>query len=430
METISTQMGSATQIAADVRAGRRTSREIVDGCLARIAAKDAQINAFQTVLASSARAEADALALREDLASLPLAGVPVAVKDNIDVAGVATRHGSAATLAKPAATDDELVRRLRAAGAIIVGTTRMPELAIWGFTDSAAFGETLNPRDLSRNSGGSTGGGAAAVAAGMAAVALGSDGGGSLRIPAANCGVVGFKPARGIVPLAGGAADHWFGCTAYGPITTVADDIPPVMSVLSGEPVPPKPVGALRIAVSLKAPSPLGPPDSAARDAVTKAVASVRAAGHTVTKANPPYPATLVNRWVEHWLAGVAVDAERLGLDLNKCEPRTQAVIKRGQRVRRRGRPDGTAALAWCTKALDWFDSYDVLITPVVSRPAPQVGWARHAGYWRAYLASARGIPFTPAWNFAGFPAMAVGSVQLICRPGAEAALYSLAASL
>src|SRR5689334_5145603 len=218
------RMLEATEIAAQVRAGRLSPRQVVEQCLARIAEADPAIGAFQVVAAEAARRAADALAERADLDTLPLAGVPVAVKDNLDVAGLPTRHGSAATPATPATEDDVLVRRLRAAGAVVVGKTRMPELAIWPFTESSAFGGTRNPRDLSRNAGGSTGGGAAAVAAGLVPLALGSDGGGSLRIPAANCGVVGLKPARGTVPLAGGAVDHWYGCTAYGPIAaTVAD---------------------------------------------------------------------------------------------------------------------------------------------------------------------------------------------------------------
>src|SRR5438445_9645403 len=144
----------------------------------------------------------------------PLAGVPVAVKDNVDVAGLPTRHGSAATPDRPAGADDELVRRLRTAGCVVLGKTRMPELAIWPFTESAAFGVTRNPWSPEHTAGGSSGGSAVAVATRMAALALGSDGGGSLRIPAACCGVFGFKPAPGLVPLARRAECHWIGLYA------------------------------------------------------------------------------------------------------------------------------------------------------------------------------------------------------------------------
>ena len=122
---------TAVEIAADVHTGRRSPQDVVETSLARIDALDPRLGAFQVVATEAARAEAAALSARTDLASLPLAGVPVAIKDNIDVAGLPTRHGSAATSTEPAAADDELVRRLRAAGAIVVGKTRMPELSIW-----------------------------------------------------------------------------------------------------------------------------------------------------------------------------------------------------------------------------------------------------------------------------------------------------------
>ena len=157
---------TAAEIAADVHAGRRSPQDVVETSLARIDALDPQLGAFQVVATEAARAEAAALSARTDLASLPLAGVPVAIKDNIDVAGLPTRHGSAATSMEPAAADDELVRRLGAAGAIVVGKTRMPELSIWAVTESTAMGGTRNPLDPSRNAGGSTGGGAAAVVSG------------------------------------------------------------------------------------------------------------------------------------------------------------------------------------------------------------------------------------------------------------------------
>ena len=121
-----------------------------------------------------------------------------------------------ATGARSPAADDELVRRLRAAGAIVIGKTQLCELAIWPFTETEGVGETRNPWDASRTPGGSSGGAAAAVAARMVPIALGSDGGGSIRIPAACCGVFGIKPTPGLVPLPAAFSDHWFGCTAFG----------------------------------------------------------------------------------------------------------------------------------------------------------------------------------------------------------------------
>src|SRR5664279_2164437 len=189
---------------------------------------------------------------------LPLAGVPVAVKDNIAVAGEQVRHGSDATCSDPAVTDDELVGRLRRAGAVVVGITRMPELAAWAFTSSTAFGVTRNPWNPDLDPGGSTGGGAVAVASGMAALALGTDGGGSLRVPAAYCGVVGVKPGRGEVPLPDGLQEHWYGLSVAGPIARTAADAALALAVLRNQQptVLERAPGALRIAVSRRSPVP------------------------------------------------------------------------------------------------------------------------------------------------------------------------------
>ena len=191
----------AREMASLVRDRLISPVELIGAHLERIAASDPAIRAFQVVRADKALAEAAALAERTDLADLPLAGVPVAVKDNVDVAGEPTRMGSAATSQAAAEADDELVSRLRAAGCVVIGKTQLPELAIWPFTEPAVAAATRNPWNRSRTPGGSTGGGAAAVAAGMAALALGSDGGGSIRIPAACCGLFGLKPSPGLVPL-------------------------------------------------------------------------------------------------------------------------------------------------------------------------------------------------------------------------------------
>jgi amidase len=432
---------TAIGIAADVRSGRRSAREVVDASLARIAAVDPEVGAFQVVDAAAARRDADALAAA-NRPDLPLAGVPVAIKDNVDVAGLPTRHGSGATSPEPRPADDELVARLRQAGAVVVGKTRLPELAIWGFTESRSHGGTRNPRDPARNAGGSTGGGIAAVAAGMVPIALGSDGGGSLRIPAANCGVVGFKPSRGAVPLPAGLEDHWFGCSVFGPAAATVADAALMLDVLAGrtdwrDPKPP--AGPLRIAVSTRSPSPIGRPDATARQAVARAADLARAAGHQVSKADPPYPLTLANIWVRRWLAGVATEVEILGLDVEALEPRTRSMVARGRRLRRRGLPRPDDARAFTDRLARWFESYDVMISPVIAHRAPPMGWARDIGYPRAYLNGARGVPYTQAWNVSGYPALSLpmggvarrpGAVQIVAAMHAEATVLSLACQL
>jgi amidase len=209
-----------------LRTGEVSSRELVDMFLRRIARLDPALSAFTVVLTDQARAAADdADVLRraggsdssDPSGSLPpLLGLPVAVKDNLDVAGVPTRYGTGSPEV-PARFDSEIVRRLRSAGCIVVGKTTMPELALF------PFGPARNPWDPTRTSGGSSSGSAAAVAAGLVPVATASDGGGSIRLPAALCGLVGLKPTPGLVPN-GPDAEHWYGLSAAGFLTrSVAD---------------------------------------------------------------------------------------------------------------------------------------------------------------------------------------------------------------
>jgi amidase len=430
----------AIDIARAVRERRVTPQEVIRAHLDRIAAADPLIRAFQAVRADGALADAEALGRRDDLASLSLAGVPVAVKDNIDVAGLPTRHGSAATAAVPAGQDDELVRRLRQAGCIPIGKTQMPELAIWPFTEPAAFPATRNPWDLSRTPGGSTGGGAAAVAAGMAALAIGSDGGGSIRIPAACCGIVGVKPGPGLVPLAGGPSQHWHGLTAFGPLARCAADAGAALSVMSGQngldlsTAAEPPWRPLRIAVSARHPSLGARVAPAVRASLEQAAELLRAAGHTVTWARPPYPATLGLRFSSRWLAGIAEDARDLRADA--LEARTQAMVRRGQRAAKRVRPASDDPFA--ARAAEWLGHYDALLTPTLARPAVPLGTWAGQGWVRAMLGVGNWLYTTP-WNLAGLPAASVpfGSdqglplgLQIVAPAGGEPAVLALAAQL
>jgi amidase len=213
MDTVEIAFAGIARQAELIAGGELSSRELVELCLGRIERTQPRLNAFRVVFAERALMEADQADARrgagdarmaqdgERLAQRPLLGVPIAVKDDIDVAGEVTAFGTNAHGA-PARADAEVVHRLRAAGAVIVGKTNVPELCIWPFTESATFGATRNPWDLQRAPGGSSGGSAAAVAAGLVGAALGSDGAGSIRIPAAWCGLFGLKPQRGRVPMA------------------------------------------------------------------------------------------------------------------------------------------------------------------------------------------------------------------------------------
>ncbi len=246
---------TVTGIAAAVRAGELTARDATEAALARIAERDPAIGAFQVVRTEAALREADGVDQRADRFSLPLAGVPIPIKDNVPVSGEPMRNGSLASDATPREFDHEIVRRLRRAGAVVVGLTRVPELCVFGATDSA-FGITRNPWQPAHTPGGSSGGAAAAVAAGMVPAAHGNDGMGSIRIPAACCGLVGIKAGLGVVP-SGLGNGSWFDMAENGPLATTVADTAAVLAVLAARPELAEIAepGALRVAVSTRSPS-------------------------------------------------------------------------------------------------------------------------------------------------------------------------------
>jgi amidase len=429
----------ATELAALVASGRADPVEIVAAALERIDAGRA-LGAFVLVRYERALAEADALARRPDLGRLPLAGVPVAVKDSMDVAGEPTRSGSRSTPPGPVPADGELVRRLRAAGAVVVGKTAMPELGIWPFTESDAHGVTRNPLDPARTPGGSTGGGAAAVAAGMVPVAVGSDGGGSVRIPAACCGLVGCKPGRGVVP--GPDPAPWFGLVEPGPLTTTVADAALVLDVLAGtttyrDPRPPD--RPLRIAVSTRAYVPGVRPAPGPVAAVEATAAVLARAGHAIVEADPPFPRSLPLTFHQRWLAGVADDTDggrRAGL-----EPRTRTQGRLGRALGRVAPVRAGHAEAWRAAAMAWFAAFDALLTPALGHPPGPVGASDGHGLARTLAVAIRFAPYTAPWNMAGLPSIAVPAPldpatglpvgALLTGPaGAERVLLGLAAQL
>lgn len=234
------RLTTVAALAADVAAKRTSARELTEAALARIEAVNPRVNAFVAVDAE--RALADAAALDERLAAGddvgPLAGIPIGVKDLEDAAGFRTTQGSVVYADSPIATTDSiLVERLKAAGCIVVGKTNTPELAWKADTDNRVFGRTANPWSLGRSAGGSSGGSAAAVAAGMVPMATGSDGGGSLRIPSALCGLSSLKCSLGRVPVGGANPPGWADLSSKGIITrTIRDQILALDSVIGPEP--------------------------------------------------------------------------------------------------------------------------------------------------------------------------------------------------
>ncbi len=430
---------TAVEMVAAVRRGEVSSRTLTEQALQRIEQLDGSIGAFQEVRPLQSLREADEVDARPDKASLPLAGLPIAIKDNVPVTGEPMRCGSAASDPRPQPADHEVVRRLRAAGAVVVGLTRVPELCVFGATDSV-FGMTRNPWNRTRTPGGSSGGSAAAVAAGLVAVAHGNDGMGSIRIPAACCGLVGLKPGRGVVPADLGNGS-WFDMAENGTLATTVDDCALVLSVLAARPELAAPIdaGRVRVAVSTRAPAPLAPVDRHWATAARETGALLGRAGHLVTTAEPPYGQLTTTSEIVRWVAGTELDA-RLLADRSQLEPRVRRHAALGRLALRLGFPHEQGRARWQRAAQGFFTDHDVLVTPGLAQsPIEAAEWGQR-GWLANILANVRYAPFAAPWNLAGFPAMAVPagmhpngmplSVQLVARPGAEAVLLAMARQL
>ena len=307
---------------------------MLDIYLDRIRRLDPRLRAYRVVLADTARQEAAAAQARLDAGErLPLLGVPIAIKDDVDVAGEVTTYGSAAY--GPAKTEDaEVVRRLRAAGAVIVGKTTVPEMMIWSFTETVEFGSTRNPWNTDYTPGGSSGGSGAAVAAGLAPMALGSDGMGSIRIPSTWCGLFGIKPQRDRVPLAphDGA---WNGLSVNGPMARTVEDAALFLDVTTTMPAPDggfvaaagRAPGRLRIALSTKLPPLLvARIGHAQRAAVQEAGELLRELGHDVIERDPDYPtSSIVGQALPRYFRGVYDDVSTLPHP-ERLEARTRGI--------------------------------------------------------------------------------------------------------
>jgi amidase len=430
-----------------VAAGEVSSRELLEVYLARIERHDTSLNAFRIVLAERARLEADqADARRGAGGERPLLGVPVAIKDDVDVAGELTAWGTDAQ-DQPARADAELVRRLREAGAVIIGKTNVPELTLWPFTETATFGVTRNPWDPQRTPGGSSGGSGAAVAAGLVGAAVGSDGAGSIRIPGAWCGLFGLKPQRDRVSTAP-RRRPWHGLSVFGALSRRVADTALFHDVQS-EPAErgaltqaaARPPGELRIAYSTRIPlGVVSRLDDDAHRALEETVELLRSLGHTVEQSDPDYGPNAIPLLLARYLRGVRDDAHSLEHP-ERLERRTRAIVRLGELItpallaRALAAEQGLAA-----RTARVFERHDVLLTPATASPPPRIGRLQGRGaLWTLNVVGGM-VPYNGVWNVTGQPAASVPAgfgfdglprgVQIVGRPHDEATVLALAAQL
>jgi amidase len=435
-----------------VRRRELRPRELVELSLRRIEATDPTLNAFRVTMAEQALAAADAMS---EVADKPLAGVPIAIKDDMPVAGQSVTRGSR-SFGPPEPADGEVVRRLRAAGAIPIGITNVPELMIFPWAASAANGVTRNPWNPARTPGGSSGGSAAAVAAGMVPCATGSDGGGSIRIPAACCGLVGMKPTRGRVSSLP-ARQGWLGLSTFGALARTVADSALLLDVIHGAlpgdayAAPPfdgsyvqaasTPPGRLRIATSRKL-----PPGFIARLSADQRGAWERMGGllselgHEVVERHPAYGLAGIE-FTQMWMRGIYEESANVP-DHSLLEPSTRQLVGAGRRLvsdRRREKLLVQRA-ARTARVLELWQEVDVLLMPVLASTAIAAEGAFGKPAPLAMDRASRFMPYNPLFNLTGQPSIALPagfgadglplSVQLVGRPGAEDLLYSLAGQI
>ncbi len=442
---------SAVELVRRTSAGEVTAVELVQAALERITERDPSLNAFSVVRRREALAEAAEVDARAERG--PLHGLPVAVKEELDVAGCVTTFGGRGN-STPAAADGEVVRRLRSAGAVVVGKTRMPEFGQWPFTESADGGITRNPWDPTRTPGGSSGGTAVAVSAGMVPVAIGGDGGGSIRVPSACCGLFGLKPQRGRVTTA--PMPHlWWSLGAVGPLTRTVADSALVYDVIRGT-LPtdrwsaPEPAtdfltaattepGRLRIGWLTRGSSPLVRQDPHQARVVEQYAAHLAALGHDVREVGGRLPDPTV-AFLPQFFGGMRAEADEVE-HRDRLEPRTRQAYRLGAWARRPMVERAIRAGERLATTVDerYFADLDVLLTPTLARRPPRVGVVS-GGVVRMTVRSLPMVDFCALWNITGHPAAAVpagvgddglpDSVQLVGRRGEETTLLSLAAQL
>ena len=378
-----------------VRSGKVEPIELVDAAIARIERVDPKLNAVIHPLFEKARASARS----ESLPDGPLRGVPFLVKDAVCHTAGDPFHAGMRFLKERgfvARDDTELARRFRAAGLVFVGRTNTPELAMSTTTEPLAYGPTLNPWNLGHSTGGSSGGSAAAVAAGLVPAAHANDMGGSIRIPASFCGLVGLKPTRARGTLAPHLAEYWGPLTHEHVLTRSVRDSAVILDAIAGPacgdpytaPAPLRPYaqevgaepGALRIGVLETPEGHTIHPDCA--DAVARAARDLEALGHRVEPiAIPTLAEVNAGPWI---MAGIARDLDRWSARLGEpireedVEPLNWSMAEAGRAMNARQYLEGEeSAYAWAREVCEpWREQIDLLLTPTAPLPPPEIGWA------------------------------------------------------
>jgi amidase len=438
---------SATEQAELIRRGEVGSEELVRLYLDRIERLDPQLNAYVTVAAEQALAEA------RSPRPGPFSGVPLPVKDLAETAGIRTTLSTRGLAEHVPARDVHVVARLRAAGFVLLGKTNTPELGLTPLTHSALNGICRNPWDRSRTPGGSSGGAAVAVAAGLAPAAHGSDGGGSIRIPASCCGIYGLKPSRGRVSPA--PYGDLFGLSTAGPLTRTVADAAAILDAIAGNelgdpylcPPPARPFaaevgadpGRLRIAWTTEPPLDTEV-DAACAQAVEAAALLLAELGHDVVEATPAWGSDeLLPAFTRLWQASPALHgpAVRAGL-----EPLGAALADAADATSSVDYLLAVAALQTAARrVVSFWADHDLLLTPTLALPPVPVDWHDdEPDPWAQFAKNARFTPFTPIVNVTGQPAASLPlhwsaeglpiGVQLIGRPADEATILRVSAQL
>ncbi|MCW3070058.1 MAG: amidase [Solirubrobacterales bacterium] len=451
----------ATELARMVHSGEISAAELVQTSLERIEELNPSLNAFVQVDAERAMATAEKIGPGDER---PFAGVPVAIKNNRPVQGLRLTYGCSLMSDYVCDYDHNVTRRLKDAGFVIVGTTTLPEYGILPTSEARLFGPTRNPWDLERTPGGSSGGAAAAVAAGIVPVAHGNDGGGSVRIPAACCGLVGLKPTRGRISAAPELGDSSLGID--GMLTRTVADTAAILDVLAGyepgdatwAPPPSEPFaaaaerspGRMRIAVSTLPPVPDAVVDPMAARAVSEAADLLRSLGHEVEEVDPPWRVEGLSELfgavfsihiaLSITYSGMVAGREPTAEDM---EPMSWAIYSMVSKLTAVEGMGATVQLqAYARRLVSFLAPYDALLTPALAeRPLPLGALDTAAPEPMAtFTRSGLFTPFTPVFNASGQPGISLPlyhgedglplGVQIVGRPAGEEALLALAAQL